>query len=242
MTSAKPNRLWLFRALGGKYGVLLATLIALVACSPLITINRACSVAIATLTSGTLVACIYAASPRRRSLALGVFLAAADLVIGQLAAIEGFQFLHCLQFTLGTIIMLYAACVLLQAILDGGRVTIDTLQAALCVYLLLGMIWTHLYSLIELVWPDSISVALDPGIPVTGYKLLKTQFLHLLYFSYASLTTVGMEGVVPTSNTARMLVCGEAITGQVYLTMLIARLVGMHIAQGPVPRAAGDAK
>jgi hypothetical protein len=240
MTPVQSNRHWLFRSLGGKYGYLLTALILLVVSSPAITINRACSVAIATLTSGVLVACIYAARPRRRSLALGLCLAVTDLAIGQIAASEGIRFLHGVQFVLGAIIMIYALGSLLEFVLGGGKVTVDTLQAALCAYLLLGMIWTEFYSLSELIWPNSISVALEPDMTATGYKLLKSRFLHLLYFSYATLTTVGMEGVVPASNTVRMLVCAEAITGQIYLTMLIARLVGMHVAQWPAARTPID--
>jgi hypothetical protein len=240
--SAEQNRMWFFRALSGKYGYLLTALIALVACSPLITVNRLCSVAIGTLTGCVLVACIYAASPRRQSLSIGMCLAMTDFVVGQLATMEGYSFLHALQFVLGAIIMIYVVGVLLESILGGGRVTIEMLQAALCAYLLLGMIWTHFYSLLQLIWPDSISITIDPGVQLTGYALLKTQFLHLLYFSYGTLTTVGMAGVVPTSNTTRMLVCCEAITGQVYLTMLIARLVGMHITQWQVTQTTNDFK
>lgn len=237
MTPVADDCHWLLRALGGKYGYLLSALIALLVCSPLITINRAWSVAIGILTSGVLVACIYAASPHRRSLVFGLVLAVADLVIGQVAAVKGYPVLHGLRFAIGALVMLYVAGVLLEAILGGGHVTVDTLQAALCVYLLLGMIWSHFYSLIVLIWPDAISVAIDAGMTATGYKLLKAQFLHLLYFSFATLTTVGMDGVAPTSNTARMLVCCEAMTGQIYLTMLIARLVGMHIAEGRAARS-----
>ena len=138
--------------------------------------------------------------------------------------------------------MLYVVGVLLDVILSGGRVSVDTLQASLCVYLLLGMIWTEFYSLSELIWPNSINVTLEPDMTATGYKMLKSRFLHLLYFSYATLTTVGMEGVVPASNTVRMLVCAEAITGQIYLTMLIARLVGMHISQTPAQHTLHDSE
>ncbi len=91
--------------------------------------------------------------------------------------------------------------------------------------------WNEVYSLVELIWPNSFHNTADPELVASGYKFFKAQSLHLLYFSFATLTTLGMEGVAPTSNTARMLVCAEAISGQVYITMLIARLVGMHIAE-----------
>ena len=50
-----------------------------------------------------------------------------------------------------------------------------------------------------------------------------------LYFSFATLTTHGYGDIVPTSPISRMLASMEAITGQLYLAVLVARLVGMHI-------------
>ena len=46
-----------------------------------------------------------------------------------------------------------------------------------------------------------------------------------------TLTTLGYGDIVPTSGTARMLSVAEAVTGQLYLTVLVARLVGLHISQ-----------
>jgi hypothetical protein len=51
----------------------------------------------------------------------------------------------------------------------------------------------------------------------------------VLYFSFATLTTLGYGDIVPTSPISRMLASIEAITGQLYLAVLVARLVGMHI-------------
>ena len=47
-----------------------------------------------------------------------------------------------------------------------------------------------------------------------------------------TLTTLGYGDIVPVSETARMLAAGEAVSGQVYLTVLVARLVGLHISMG----------
>ena len=50
-----------------------------------------------------------------------------------------------------------------------------------------------------------------------------------LYFSFATLTTLGYGDILPTSPISRMLASMEAITGQLYLAVLVARLVGMHL-------------
>jgi hypothetical protein len=52
----------------------------------------------------------------------------------------------------------------------------------------------------------------------------------VLYFSLATLTTLGYGDIVPTSAVSRMLASVEAVVGQLYLTVLVARLVGLHIA------------
>jgi hypothetical protein len=59
----------------------------------------------------------------------------------------------------------------------------------------------------------------------------------VLYFNFATLTTLGYGDIVPTAPLSRILASVEAIAGQLYLAVLVARLVGRHIAhsieQGP---------
>ncbi len=59
------------------------------------------------------------------------------------------------------------------------------------------------------------------------------QSIYPVYFSFVTLTTLGYGDIVPTSATARMLAAAEAVTGQLYLAVLVARLVGLHISQSP---------
>jgi voltage-gated potassium channel Kch len=53
--------------------------------------------------------------------------------------------------------------------------------------------------------------------------------LQMRYFSFTTLTTVGYGDIIPHSAAARTLASLEAVTGQIYLTVLVARLVGLHI-------------
>jgi len=52
-----------------------------------------------------------------------------------------------------------------------------------------------------------------------------------LYFSYTTMTTLGYGDLVPHAPIARMLTSIQAVTGQIYLAVLVARLVGMQIAE-----------
>jgi len=57
-----------------------------------------------------------------------------------------------------------------------------------------------------------------------------------LYFSYATLTTVGYGDIIPVSGGARMLAIAEAIAGMFYVTLTIARLVALYYSKGPPNR------
>jgi hypothetical protein len=117
--------------------------------------------------------------------------------------------------------------VLLWRAFGGVTVTADTIAGALCAYLLLGVVWAFAYSLIELARPGAFLVngapmAAAPGTP----KILRQE---LLYLSLVTLSTVGYGDIVPAVSSARMLAVLEAVTGQVYLAVLIGGLVGMRM-------------
>ena len=111
--------------------------------------------------------------------------------------------------------------------------TTDRLYGALSAYMLTARVFGSLYTARELVAPGSFSIAEGLGGVATGGEQTP---LHsqgtLYYFSFISLTTVGFGDVAPSSATAQMLVMWESIVGQAFLTILVARLVGLHVAAG----------
>jgi hypothetical protein len=118
-----------------------------------------------------------------------------------------------------TVFFAYVAIRILSFIMKAKEVTADTVYAALCVYLLLGLIWAMLYRSMEQVSPGSIQFSLDEPLA-----------RQCIYYSYVTLTTLGYGDVTPLSATARSLSFVEALMGQLYLAVLVARLVGLHIA------------
>ena len=133
-----------------------------------------------------------------------------------------------------------AIWVMLRAIFDSRQVTFNTVCASLCVYLLLGLVWALAYSVVD---------ALDPAAfactSAAGHHRLRLWVGRgdstVLYFSFTTLTTLGYGDIVPTSPISRMLTSVEAIAGQLYLAVLVARLVGMHIVYSMDPgRARGQ--
>lgn len=106
------------------------------------------------------------------------------------------------------------------------RVTGDTLSGAVCVYLLIACVWAHGFVLAEFFIPESFSFTQGHG---RMELWLSKEFYPFFYFSLVTMTTVGYGDMAPVSTWARTLATVEALIGQIYLTILVARLVGMHL-------------
>ena len=110
-------------------------------------------------------------------------------------------------------------------------VSLDTIYGGVAVYAILGILWGMLYVAIELAAPGSF---LQSGRPV---RLVDSSsgLVSLLYYSFVTLTTLGYGDVVPMTASARILSAAEAVSGQLYLAVLVARLVGLHISAARSP-------
>jgi hypothetical protein len=122
-----------------------------------------------------------------------------------------------------TFFFIYTAYRILRHVSQAEEVTSEVIYGALCVYLLLGYIWGMFYFGLETYQPGSIQM--NPGSsPTEGLAS------HCIYFSYITLTTLGYGDFSPLSAGARALAMVEALVGQLFLAVLVARLVGMYIA------------
>ena len=104
----------------------------------------------------------------------------------------------------------------------------NTIAASLCIYFLIAIVWAEFYSIMEIANPGSFIVTSgdtqDVPLQVGGEGTAMA-----LYYSLVTLTTLGYGDIVPKTAPARMFAAMEAVTGQMYLAVLVARLVGMHI-------------
>jgi hypothetical protein len=113
--------------------------------------------------------------------------------------------------------------VLLAQIFAPGPVTAMRIQGAIAAYLLLGFVWATAYAIVARVVPGSFTL---PGRDLSSVS-------EWFYYSFVTLTTVGFGDIVPAHPIARSLTVTEVLTGQLYLAILIGRLVGMQISSGP---------
>ena len=115
---------------------------------------------------------------------------------------------------------------ILWHILSQKRVDADTIMGGVCVYILLGMMWAFLYPILEYLEPGSFMSASG----AEDFQHPDAVFTSLWYFSYTTLTTMGYGDIVPVSEMSRGLAIVEAVVGQMYVIVFIARLLGLHVA------------
>jgi hypothetical protein len=110
-----------------------------------------------------------------------------------------------------------------RAAFGPGRVTWHRVQGAVALYLILGLVFAHLYGLHVLV-PEAFA-HVPPGLNAHAVFYRG----HLLYFSFETLTTTGYGDIVPLHPVARGLATLEAVIGQLYPATLLARLVSLEL-------------
>jgi len=129
-----------------------------------------------------------------------------------------------------TVFACIAVITIIQHVLQYKKVTEDKIYGAMSAYLLIGIVWSLIYSIIELADPNSFFFA--NGFIINQQILAPHRFYfsQFLYFSFVTISTLGYGDIVPVSGPARLFSSLEAITGQLYVAVLIARLVGLHIS------------
>jgi hypothetical protein len=119
----------------------------------------------------------------------------------------------------------------LRGVLKQKAITGETISMSISVYLLLGFTWSLLYDVIFLLQPGAFNLG-SMGVPIPGHPTNPQPVFPILgYFSLITLSTVGYGDILPLTLQARVAAAAEGITGQFYLAILVARLVGMQMTQ-----------
>lgn len=117
---------------------------------------------------------------------------------------------------------------ILRELLTQRDVTWDSIVGTFCGYLLIGVMWSEAYSLLQLSSPGALHFDVSSSLDLGN---VGRRWQHIEYFSFATLTTVGYGDITPVSPAARALAALEAICGQFYLAVLVAGLVGVRVPQ-----------
>jgi hypothetical protein len=222
-----------------RFSILLAMLLALMVFSPCAMLIRSrtfpelAPLLVMLLFSAVLLSAVFALARQRWTMILAGSLTAATIVAQAVNIFLQLKWLAMLQNVLGGVMLAFALALLLRALFVQQRVTFENIAASLCGYLLLGVLWANIYSLLEHIQPASFvlptAAAMEIISPPADLKVGADRTAVALYFSYVTLTTLGYGDITPATTPARMFCSLEAISGQLYLAVLVARLVGLHI-------------
>jgi len=141
------------------------------------------------------------------------------IVAGAMLDMAGFSYAH-LLLLLG--FFTWMTWLLLRQVLFTGAVDGNRIVGAICIYMLLALIWAMLYLLIAEALPGSFN-----GLPQAPWL---ENFSAATYFSFVTITTLGYGDISPVLPLARFLVIMEAIVGVFYMAIVVASLIGVRLS------------
>lgn len=133
-----------------------------------------------------------------------------------------------LTFTL----ILYACCgaLMLSAVLKAQEVTHQLIISAVNFYIILGMFYAHIYTILDWFHPQSFALQVQE----------RESASHFVYFSFVTLATLGYGDITPKTEFAQRLAITEAIMGQFYGSLVVAYLLSVYIGGRIGVRGAGS--
>ena len=193
---------------------------------------------------------LHAISDRRRHLIIGLCLAVPSVVLNMIGlASENFS-LYVLSQNIYMVFFIYLAYHILRWTMSRHEVDSETIYAAVNVYLLLALIWAVAYYTIALSYPGSFRfpdedrlgelqaarvAAAEEGVelPLTSEwtEIANSAQGTMMYYSFVTITTLGYGDIYPTRDVTRIMGMLEATLGQLFLVILVARLVGLYTSQ-----------
>ncbi len=213
---------------GWRYVALLVALLASLLVMPLVEGGVLERPARATIVSVILFAALGVLWPRRRLRILGVALIAPAFAAPWLALALDNDAIRTAGQSLAALLFLLATAVLAFDLARETRVTVHTVYAAMCGYVMIALVFAAAYATVELAAPGSlVVVSTREGVPVGAGDFQ--------YFSLITLASVGFGDIVPAAGFARGLAGVEAVVGQFYMAVIVARLVSLFVTSPSPP-------
>ena len=137
----------------------------------------------------------------------------------------GFSYTHLLLLLCFFVWMTWLAA---RQVLFTGSITSNDIVGAICIYMLLGLIWAMLFLFLAEAVPGAFN-----GLPQAPWL---ENFSAAIYFSFVTITTLGYGDISPAMPLARFLVYMEAIVGVFYMAILVASLIGVRMSDREAAR------
>ena len=205
-----------------RFFILAVSLLALILVTPLVQGFVGIQILWNIFLTGILLSGVHAVSEKKRSVYIASLLALPMLVhLWSPYFMESNLYVVIVGGLCGVVFFLYMIVNILFFIFRQDKVTRDLISGAIVVYLLMAIMWTFIYRVIETVHPGSFT------IPTTDIH----ERMRFIYFSLVTITTLGYGDIVPKTSLATSLATLEAVVGQLYLVTTVAWLVGVRVSQ-----------
>jgi hypothetical protein len=169
---------------------------------------------------------VYAVSFRRIVLVLVIVLAAPAVIHRVFITPEDASTFAILNTVLSFAFDGLIIVVIFRRVFERGHVSAETIFGALCIYLLIGFCYAGIYGLLWALRPNAFY--LDPTLNLHT----KPGRFDFVYYSFATITSLGPSGIAPVAGQARSISVMESITGILYLAVLISRLMTEYRGSG----------
>lgn len=206
------------------YGALLAMLLILIALAPISTGNES-AIVVEIVFNLVLVIGAYSAAARKGNPWPFTVLTTVTLVWRWVALLFEANTVDLGSMIMTAVWLVFAVGIIAKTLFEQREADTNMIFAAVVVYLLAGVAFGQVFEVLEIVQPGSFS-----GVPQGGHP--RELGNSLIYFSLVCLTTIGYGDILPVSELARPLSVLEGVFGTLYLAVMIARLVGLHLQSG----------
>jgi ion channel len=209
---------------GHRFFLLFLLLLAMLILFPYSETSRYGHYAFLVIGSSAILISVYAAKIHRGLLVLAIILAIPTLfhrIFLPKADLSSFSIFN---VVLSFVFDLLIVVVIFRHVFARDQPNSETIFGALCIYLLVGFSFASLYEMVAAAQPYAFY--LDPH---TNLHTAPARF-DFIYYSFATMTSLGAAGMTPVSPQARSVTVLEAILGVLYLAVLIARLMGAYRA------------
>lgn len=206
---------------GGRFGFLMLAILLMILVRPFLEGFVAVGLVTDLLFLGIFLSGIYAARGGKYRYRLAMLLAGAGLAARIARYAHGGAAIDFLAEGLGALFFIHALANLAAHLRSERQVTLDLIFASVCAYLLLGLVWAYAYYFLEQIRPGSFKAAEPMGDDLWAF----------FYYSFVTLTSLGYGDIVAATPPSRSLTIVEVVVGQLYLAILMGRLVGAYSAQ-----------
>lgn len=165
---------------------------------------------------------IYAVSINTKQIILGLLLGLPTLVLCWIHI----PITQKIALLMTTLLYIYAIILIIPYLIGAKKVGSEEIYGAISLYFLLGLTWATIYQELEWFYPNSLQFI---GYHESNPVLIWSDYL---FFSFTTLTTLGYGDIIPVTSNARSFAIIETTTGVIFLTVMVARIIGLSITKG----------